>query len=112
MGFQIRLMASAEQEVDQIVHWIAIERQAPAGAEAWLAAYNAALDRLCRSPKSCPIAPESDFVPQEIRQVLFKTRRGRTYRALFMIDERDVVVLHVRGPRQNLMSPGEINLPD
>jgi hypothetical protein len=40
--------------------------------------------------------------------VIFKTRRGRAYRALFLIRGDVVFVLHVRGPGQRPLEPGEL----
>ncbi len=44
--------------------------------------------------------------------MFFRTRRGRRYRALFEIRENRVLILHVRGPRQNLVSPDELRDDD
>lgn len=46
------------------------------------------------------LAAEADHFDESLRQVLFKTRRGRAYRALFVIRGRVVHVLcHSRKPR-------------
>jgi hypothetical protein len=44
----------------------------------------------------------------EVRQALFKTRRGRVYRALFFIESTDVFILRVRGAGQAPVLPNEI----
>jgi len=36
----------------------------------------------------------------EVKQILFKTKRGRIYRAVFHVKGTDVFVLRVRGPGQ------------
>jgi hypothetical protein len=46
------------------------------------------------------LAPESQDVEFEVRQALFKTRRGCVYRALFFIERSTVYILRVRGPGQ------------
>jgi len=49
---------------------------------------------LGRSPKGCPIAPESeDMDDSEIRHLII----GR-YRVLFTIEQDEVTVVHLRGP--------------
>jgi len=58
------------------------------------------------APESHALAPENDAFTEEIRHVLFKTRRGRFYRILFSIAADAVVVLTVRGPHQDLLHPG------
>jgi hypothetical protein len=57
-------------------------------------------------------APESNDHPEPIYQVIFKTRRGRPYRALFVVRDRTVFILHVRGPGQDFVAPNEIANPN
>jgi hypothetical protein len=49
------------------------------------------------------LAPESPNYETEVRQILFKTRRGRTYRALSTVVGAGVFIVHVRAPGQNLI---------
>jgi hypothetical protein len=55
-----------------------------------------------------PLAVESEHVDAEIREVLFKTRRGLVYRLLFTIRQSHVFVLHVRGPGQDWIGSDEL----
>ena len=49
---------------------------------------------LSKSPKGCPIAPESEYLnDNEIRHLII----GR-YRVLFTIEQDEVTVIHLRGP--------------
>jgi plasmid stabilization system protein ParE len=112
MAFRVRVLQQAVQDVDAIVHWIAVERQEPQGAVAWLAAYATMLERLAEQADTLATAPEDRFAEDEVRQILFRTRRGRTYRALFTIMADEAIVLHVRGPGQKLLSGSEIRRPD
>jgi len=41
------------------------------------------------------------FVEYDVREVLFKTRKGNPYRILFTIQEAEVLILRVRGPGQD-----------
>lgn len=75
------------------------------GADRWLDAFEDAIARLERYPLSFGLAPESEFAPRELRQILFKTRRGRIYRAVYFVDGDVVKITHVRGPRQRLVPP-------
>jgi hypothetical protein len=59
----------------------------------------------------CGLAPEDAEHDSEIRQIVFKTRSGLPYRALFTIDGDQVHVIHVRGPGQDLIMPGNLRLP-
>jgi len=53
--------------------------------------------RLSSMPASCPVAPESEELGTEIRQLIY-----RRYRVLFSISDDLVRILHVRGPYRNL----------
>jgi plasmid stabilization system protein ParE len=61
-----------------------------------------AIESLASHPQRCPLAPETPFFTEEIRQLLYG--RGRcVHRILFTIKDDSVVVLHVRhGARKHL----------
>ena len=108
MKFRVRTLSRAQRDVDSIVRWLSEAQQSPEGASAWSLAYERALDRLERSPRGCGPAPENAFVDIEVRQCLFSTRRGRTYRAVFTIMEDEIRILRVRGPGQALLTEDEL----
>ena len=110
MIYTIILMPSAEKGFQNQYNYIA--ERSESGAVAWSDAFFDALLKLETRPQHCTLAPESVDHEEEIRQLLFKTRKGRTYRALFVIRGDTVLILHIRGPRQNLMRSDEIELPD
>ena len=58
--------------------------------------------RLASLPLSCPIAPESEEVGVEIRQLIM-----RRYRILFIVEKKTVTVLHLRGPYRGKTEPDE-----
>lgn len=109
MSRQVVVLPEAERNVHATLSWL--QERSPAGAESWFHAWEDMLRQLCRIATSCVLAPESSTRDIEIRQILFKTRKGRPYRALFTIRDEIVYVMHVRGPRQNLMSADEIAEP-
>lgn len=55
---------------------------------------------LAEDPLLPPLAPEAEDIGEEIRQTFFRTRAGRTYRALFLIVGDEVRVLRIRGAGQ------------
>ena len=60
MKFPVRILRRAEQDVRGILHFIAEERKAPEGAQAWYRAYEVALERrTVRSLRSS--ATRSDY---------------------------------------------------
>jgi len=81
-------------------------QHAPQTAARWLGRFQAALQSLSSSPERCPLAPESDAVDQDIRQLLFGQRRN-VYRALFIIRDSQVHVLHIRRAAMDVAGPEE-----
>ena len=103
MKLRIVVLRQADADIDSIITWLA--NRSPSGARSWYHALESALDWLESNAQSCGLAPENESFPEEIRQHLFKTRRGRPYRLLFTIAGPQVRILHVRGPGQDLVSP-------
>jgi hypothetical protein len=68
-----------------------------------------ALKSLEQDPLLQPIAPESEDFPDEIRHILFRTRKGRTYRALFLVVGEEVRILRIRGEGQDTVAPDDLN---
>ncbi len=98
MSFRVTLEPRAHQQFQRIVHWLS--DRSPRGAEHWLDAFDGAVEQLERNADGCSLALENSLVKREIRQTLFKTPRGRTYRMVFTIVGPDVRVLAIRGPGQ------------
>ena len=107
MSFTVRELPRARDDKQAILEWL-LERSRQ-GATAWLDAYDDAMARLRDHADAYEQAFESDDCPQvDVRQLLFRTRRGRVYRIIFCIDQRDVFVLRVRGPGQPPLHPDEL----
>lgn len=102
MSFRVHLEPRAHQHLLQITRWLS--ERSLIGANHWLDAFDEAVEQLEFNADGCALAPENTLVNAEIRQTLFKTRRGRTYRLVFTIDGSDVRVLAVRGPGQAPLS--------
>lgn len=98
MSFRVLLEPRAHQHLKQIVRWLS--DRSPTGAEHWLDAFDDAVEQLERNADGCSLAPENSLVERELRQTLFKTRRGRMYRIVFTIVGADARVLAIRGPGQ------------
>jgi hypothetical protein len=107
MSFSIRELPRAKEDKQAILEWL-LERSRQ-GATAWLDAYDDAMAHLRDHADAYGQASENDECPQVVvRQLLFKTRRGRVYRIVYFIDQRDVFVLRVRGPGQPPLQPNEL----
>jgi plasmid stabilization system protein ParE len=99
MRFIVRVLGRAQADVLDCYAYLA--DRSPQGAANWFNRFAETRDRLSRDPARRPVAAESRFVDYEIREVLFKTRRGKPYRILFTIVGDEVRVLRVRGPGQD-----------
>ena len=110
MSPSVTITDSAERDLRAIIGWL--EQRSPSGAETWYRRWLEVLCRLEESGHALGVAPENEDHEETIRQVLFKTRRGLPYRAIYVVREQQLFVLHVRGPGQDLMKPDEIELPD
>jgi plasmid stabilization system protein ParE len=102
MTFAVRVLGRATADVDHIYLWL--RQRSPEGAAAWYAVYLDKLRELADSIAASSVAPEATEFDMELRQAFFKTRRGRTYRLLFVIAGDDLRVLRVRGPGQHPVS--------
>ena len=109
MSFSVTVTAAAERDLRTIIDWL--EQRSHSGAETWYRRWLEVLARLEESGDAIGVAPEDEDHEETIRQVLFKTRRGLPYRALFIVRDETLFVIHVRGPGQDLISPDEMELP-
>lgn len=106
MSLQVRVLRRAKLDIRHIASWI--RARSRSGADSWLGALNDVLQSIADQPESFGIAPEDDFCEPTIRQALFRTRRGRTYRVLFTIIGMQARVLRVRGPGQSPLEADEL----
>ena len=98
MSRAIRIGQRARIDMDDFFNWLA--HRSIQGAISWYLAFGRAVERIQAAPESCALAQESVPLRRELRQELFKTRRGRLYRAVFQIDGTHVTILRIRGPGQ------------
>ena len=98
MTFTVRELPAANRDKRHIFEWLF--QRSPQGAAAWLDAYDQMIERRTAAADSYPAAHENQDLDLEVKQVHFKTKRGRIYRAVFHVDGRDVFILRVRDPGQ------------
>jgi plasmid stabilization system protein ParE len=101
MRFTVKVLSRAERDMFVIYEWIA--KRDFVGAERWYATYQLALRSLEDDPHRHPLAAERHAAKRQIRQLLFGTPQGNTYRALFVIVDDQVRVLRIRGQGQAMI---------
>ena len=106
MTYHVRVLTRAQHDVADCYNYIA--ERSPQGAASWFNRFAETRDRLATDADQRPLAWESAYVDYEIREMLFKTRRGKPYRILFTIQGDQVLVLRVRGPGQDYIPGAEL----
>jgi plasmid stabilization system protein ParE len=92
----------AETDVSSIYRW---GRRAwgDTRADSWVGELKRVIQkRLTSLPLSCALAPESEDVGVEVRQLIVQR-----YRILFIVEKRTVTILHVRGPYRGSLDSSE-----
>jgi plasmid stabilization system protein ParE len=102
MKHRVEITSEAESEIKEVYLWI--HRDSPASAARWRQGLLTAVRSLSQQPTRCPLAPESAFFKQEIRQLLYGKRAG-VYRMLFVIGEQTVSILHIRHAAREFLQP-------
>lgn len=106
MRLRLKILSRAEEDAQHIFDYIS-ERSSQ-GASAWWSAFEDATERSLAELTEFGLAPENEPVDSELRQVLFKTPHGRTYRFVFTRVDNELRILRVRGPGQPPLSADEI----
>jgi len=106
MNFTLRILPRAERDAQAIFEYI--HPRSADGAVRWWYAFEKAVNELPKNPERYGFAPENSLSQIDIRQFLFKTPQGRTYRGVFVVVESQVRVLRVRGPGQAKLSADEM----
>ena len=98
MSRTLRIVERARLDVDGIFNWL-VQRSVQ-GAVSWYVAFRHAIEKIASSPENFAEAAESHALGHQLRQALFKTRRGRVNRIVFEVSDTEIILLRVRGPGQ------------
>lgn len=107
MFYSLHILPRAEDDFECFFRYIG-ERSLE-GAWRWRQAFEVGVERLKENPFIYGIAPENEHFDFELRQLLFKTRYGRTYRAIYRVDDNQVSILRICGPGQAPLRPNEFS---
>jgi plasmid stabilization system protein ParE len=102
MTYWVQITDKALAEIDEALAWYA-KRSVPAAVR-WYLKLREAIRSLDSNPERHELAPECEWYPGELRQMLFGKKRG-IYRVLYEIREETVIVLRVRHSAQDLLRP-------
>ena len=104
---EVLLTARAQQELDHARDWWA-ENRSPEQANHWFSGFVKAMLTLENEPKGCPLAPENELFPQEVRQLNYGLGSKPTHRALYTVRPDTIVILRVRHLAQEPLSSNDI----
>ena len=99
---------SAQEDFEALV--ARISERSPEGAERWVASFERALSILEKNPFVAPLAIESEELGKDVRNVMFRTRAGRAFRALFVVVGDEARILRIRGSDQPPVSRRDVEL--
>jgi len=105
--YRVELTEAAYADLDRLTASLA--ERSPEAADRLTARFFEALPRLEAFPLACGLAHESRDFPEEVRHLLFQIRKGRSYRALFIVRGDVVKVLCVRAPGERPVGPGDVS---
>ena len=106
MTYQVILTTRAQADRDDAYQWYKAN-YSPQYAVKWYNGLHETLQSLSQNPTRCPLAPENDLLPFEVRQLLYGTRR-KNHRALFTIYKDMVAVLYIRHTKQPPLTEEEL----
>ncbi len=106
----VRILPRAERDAQRIFDWI--KERSVDGAIRWWTALEDAQAILAENAEAFSQAPESQLLEYDIRQKLFKTPHGRTYRVVYTITDDEVRILRIRGPGQPPLEADEVLPPN
>ncbi len=107
MRCTVKTLRRANADIREITDYIF--QRSPSGAVAWLDALERAKNRLADYADGCSEAEENHRLDIDVKQSLFKTRRGLVYRLVFTIVDQEVRILRVRGPGQAPIEPEDLS---
>ena len=106
MRYKVLLLRRAKQDLNVAADWIA--QRSPRAASQWFNGLVAAIQTLEINPERCGFAPENEDVEYELRQLICRRGKGRTFRVIFTITGQEVRVLRIRGAGQDTVLPEDL----
>ena len=98
MAFEVVITPDAEQDAENILDWL-LEQHAGDTGLRWFLKLDEVINSLSKLRRRCKLAPESDFLAFEVREMLYG-QKPHVYRILFPIESSTVIVLHIRHGRR------------
>jgi plasmid stabilization system protein ParE len=108
MIFQVNVSPSAMADIENIYLWL--KEQNSTFSEQWFNELIEVIDSLAQLPIRCPLAPESQELDIEVRQLLYRKSKRMIVRILFGISGSQVSVYRIRHTSQQYLSKEDFDL--
>ena len=106
MTYEVVIQPRALRDLNESQTWAA--KHAPLTARRWVNRFIDHLHTLARNPERCGLADEARKAKREVRQLLFG-KRPNVYRALFVIEARQVRVVRVLRAQRRALTRRQID---
>ena len=94
MKREVFLTKTAKRQMNAAADWYA--EQNPSVADTWFNGLLARVNSLDDNPLQYALARKSEFLPVELRQMLYGSGKRTTHRILFVIREQTIVIYQIR----------------
>ena len=101
MAYSILMLRRAQDDLRSITKWLG--QRSPLGLARWFDSLEDMLSELAKQPLAYARVTEAEGLPEGIRQTLFRTRRGKVYRVVFLVEQAEVRILRIRAPGQRAL---------
>ena len=105
MLYRVEISPSALADAEESFRWI--YGKSPSDAATWFSNLLKTIDTLEEFPRRCSLAPESEELGKEIRQLLFMMHHS-TYRILFEIAGDEVRIYRIRHGSRNRIQAADL----
>lgn len=107
MKYRLVITPQARADIDRNADWWAIHHSVTEAID-WLRTVYTQLDDLDHFPQSCSLSRENDRFPFELRDKLVGKGTRRGYRAVFTIEDDEIVILTVRAGEEDDLTPADL----
>jgi plasmid stabilization system protein ParE len=106
LAYRVKISDSALIDAEDYVEFIRQTKREPKAADRWFRGLVSAVFSLADLPLRCPLIPETDDFPFELRQLIF-----HSHRIVFRLDEagKTVEILRVYHGSRKKISPDDVD---
>lgn len=105
--FDVIITGPAKQDIQSAYEWWA-EHRDPEQAARWYTGIYRHINSLGQMPERHSLATEPKLSQLKVRQSLYGLGRKPTHRVVFVIDNKEVIVLRVRHTSQDALGADDI----